>query len=514
MSTPLRKATGLALHGATVALTPARAVTSHLRKHYHEKYHGRYRFAPLVFAFDLAVFGIAATLVAINIYLFINVPPPTPTLGLVFSTAPIKSAAPQALEAVVEARGKNSDGPVSLRWSLPAGTEILQAEPPLDSTGQAQLGEVADGERKISRITVRFYAPPGQLRFGFALQNGRQILSGFENRTLTDSALLLEPLFEDGKGSGLALADGRIPFRLSNRSNLRLESITLAGLEPGSIDALEPDKDVIVFGMTGHVSALMRAYPIVELDVNRAEASSGCSVRLLPSTGNQAKLEADMEAPGSVQVYHPGLAHPHVKTFDVPAGRTPITIPLDRPADDAAWYAVASGIRGCTGAVAESQITTPFDVSAAIRYYATSGDQIGIGPLPPQVGEETRYWFQVAIGATSKDLSDIVVRVRLPEGVRLTGRDALPSGGGISETDSEVIWTLPYLATNSDGATARFEIALVPTESMIGRTPLLIESLSAEATEVVSGIKLQESIGGLDTSLPEDDRAAGKGIVE
>ncbi|MCC6597154.1 MAG: hypothetical protein IT477_11660, partial [Rhodanobacteraceae bacterium] len=133
MSTLIRKTTGLAQHGATVALTPARAVTSHLRKRYREKYHGRYKFAPLVFAFDLAVFGIAATLVAINIYLFVNVPPPTPTLGLVFSTAPIKSAAPQALEAVVEARGKDSDGPVSLRWNLPTGTEILQAEPPLDS---------------------------------------------------------------------------------------------------------------------------------------------------------------------------------------------------------------------------------------------------------------------------------------------------------------------------------------------------------------------------------------------
>lgn len=508
MSTPLRKTTGLALHGATVALTPARAVTSHLRKRYHEKYHGKYRFAPLVFAFDLAVFGIAATLVAINIVIYLAVPAPAPSLGLVFSTAPIKTAAPQALVAEVEARGSDSKGQVSLRWNLPAGTEVLDAEPPLNSLGEASLGALKAGEKVSSRLIVRFFAPQGALRFGFQLIDGTSVLTGYENRNVIGSALSLEPLFESS-----SLADGRIPVRLSNRSNARLESITLTGFDVTSIDALDPDADRILLAEPGQVSALMRAYPLVErlLTVSPVDVSS--TITLRPSTGNTARLDVSMPTAGKVEVYHPGLAHPHTKAFDVPAGNTALTIPLDRRADDAAWYAVAVTQRG-RGPIAESRVTTPFNVSTAIRYYATTGDQIGIGPLPPRVGEETRYWFQAMIGPTTRDLADISLRIRLPDSVRLTGRDALPSGGGISEAEGDVIWSLPYLAANSEGATVRFEIAFTPTESMRGTTPALIQSISGKAIEVVSGIKLESLSGGLDTSLPEDARANGKGIVQ
>jgi hypothetical protein len=503
------KTAGLAMHGATVALTPARAVTSHLRKRYHERYHGRYKYAPLIFAFDLAVFGIAATLVAINIYLFLAVPAQKPSLGLLFQTAPIVTAAPQALVATVEARGADSKGRVSLKWNLPAGTEILSAEPALNSSNETELGSLKAGERASSRLIVRFFAPRGTLRLGFNVIDSDRMLTGYENRQVESSALILEPLFPNA-----ALKDGRIPLRITNQSNQTLEGITLAGTDQVGIDKLEPDQDAIVFAGAGHVSALMRAYPLVERDLSpRSSVDESAIVKLQPSTGNTARLDVEVAVAGRVNVYHPGIAHPHTRTFEVPAGKTTLTVPLDRPADDAAWYAVASTARG-NGVIAESKITTPFDVSAAVRYYASTGDQIGVGPLPPQVGQETRYWLQVAIGQTRSDLSDVRVRIRLPDGVKHTGRDALPSGGGLSESGDEIIWRLPYLAASPEGAQVRLELALTPEASMIGKTALLVESIQATATEVVSGITLDMSVDGLDTSLPEDNRAKGKAIVE
>ncbi|MCE9586378.1 hypothetical protein K8R04_03610 [Candidatus Uhrbacteria bacterium] len=509
MTTPSRHTSGLALHGATVALTPARAVTSHLRKRYREKYHGRYRFPSLVFAFDLAVLGIAATLVAVNIYLFVNVPPPAPSLGLVFSSAPIKSAAPQALVAEVIARGSDSKGQISLRWNLPAGTEVLDAEPPINSLGEASLGALKAGEKASSRLVVRFFAPPGALRLGFQLTDGQQVMTGYENRRIEGSALTLEPLFD----GGAALSDGRIPVRLSNQSTKRLDNITLTGFDRTTINELQPDQDEILFAKPGHVSALMRAFPIAERDLVSAPVDASARVSLRPSTGSTARLDAVVSSSGIVEVFHPGLAHPHTKSFNVPAGSTTINIPLDRPADETAWYAVASTVKGY-GQVMESRVTTPFNVSAAIRYYASTGDQIGIGPLPPSVGEETRYWFQVAIGPTTKDLSDVVVRAHLAPSVSHTGRHSLVSGGGFSESEGDVIWKLAYLPASSEGATARFELALTPTSDMRGTSPLLIDSISAQAIEVVSGLQLKETVDGLDTALPEDDRAKGKGIVQ
>jgi hypothetical protein len=49
---------------------------------------------------------------------------------------------------------------------------------------------------------------------------------------------------------------------------------------------------------------------------------------------------------------------------------------------------------------------------------------------------------------------------------------------------------------------------------MRGTIPVLIQSISGEAVEVVSGIKLESLSGGLDASLPEDVRANGRGIVQ
>jgi len=498
----------IALHGATVALTPARAVTSHLRKRYREKYHGQYKYAPLVFAFDLAVFGVAAVLVALNIVVYVSLPPEAPSVGLVFSAAPIKSAAPQALIAEVEARGKASNDQIILQWNLPAGTEILSADPPLNKRSEATLGKLEVGDKAASRLVVRFYAPQGSLRFGFKVQDGQNVLSGYENRQVEGSALLVKPLFE-----GAALSDGRIPMRIANASDRELAGITLVGFESVAIDSLAPDQDRIEFTRSGRVSVLMQAYPLVEQEVSPTAVDAQAKVSLLPSTGNTAKLDVETPSAGSVYVYHPGLAHPHVKTFDVPSGRTTLSIPLERPADNSVWYAAAKTARGWS-TVAESRVTTPFQVDAAIRYYASTGDQIGIGPLPPRVGEETRYWVQTSISPTTKDISDLAVRIRLPKGVRHTGRHALPSGGGLSESDGEIVWSLGYLAASSEGAAIRFEIALTPDASMLGDSPLLIESIQAEALEIASGIKLESVAGAMDTSLPEDERAKGRGIVE
>jgi hypothetical protein len=120
------------------------------------------------------------------------------------------------LIAEVDARGSDSKGLVTLRWSLPAGTEIIEADPPLNALGEASLGSIKSGENAISRLVVRFFAPPGALRFGFQVNDGQRILTGYENRTIESSALLLEPLF-----NGATLIDGRIPTRISNRSNRR-----------------------------------------------------------------------------------------------------------------------------------------------------------------------------------------------------------------------------------------------------------------------------------------------------
>ncbi len=505
-----QKNSGIVLHGATVALTPARAVTSHLRKRYREKYLGRRRFPRLAFAFDLSILGVVIALISWGIYFVTSVPVPPPSLGVIFSTGPIITAAPQALEAKVQARSGDSSGPVRLTWHLPPNTEILSADPPLDNSGTVYLGRIAAGKETVSRLVVRLYSGPGSLRFAFQVSDGNQTFDGGESRPVNGSGLLLEPLFD----SVVALADGRIPMRLSNRTDRRLETISLTGLDRSLVEQLEPDQDIVLFTTAARVSASMRAIPLVDREVVPVSLASGPSVHLDPSSGNDAHLSVDTSSPGKVFVYHPGLVHPHVKSFDVPAGHTALTVKLDRPADEQAWYAVAQNEIGY-GQVAASVVTTPFDISASARYYASSGDQIGIGPLPPQVGQTTKYWVQIKLAPTRADLNAIKVSVKLGPHVVPTGRDALLSGGQWTQAaDASNIWTLDYLAASGEGAEADLEVALTPTNDDRSKPAILVDSVQATATEIKSGLKLQSQFGSIDTTLPGDTEAAGKSIIE
>ncbi|HVO32671.1 MAG TPA: hypothetical protein VMU17_02070, partial [Elusimicrobiota bacterium] len=132
-----KRGTGIAIHATTAAFTTARAATSHLRRRYREKYLGRYRYAWLVFGFDMSLLGLAAFLAILNIYLFSVLPAPIGDMRLVFKAPPIYTAQPIALDAQVSSAASTTRRGVSLQWLLPPGTEILEAEPPLDATNHA-----------------------------------------------------------------------------------------------------------------------------------------------------------------------------------------------------------------------------------------------------------------------------------------------------------------------------------------------------------------------------------------
>jgi hypothetical protein len=98
----------------------------------------------------------------------------------------------------------------------------------------------------------------------------------------------------------------------------------------------------------------------------------------------------------------------------------------------------------------------------SVRYYAATGDQLGIGPLPPRVGETTRYWVRLSSEAFRAHLV-------LGKNVRFTGRKA---------------------------ANNIFEIELTPDASQKGSVPVLIESAA-----------------GIDTNIPNDQIGKGNGKV-
>lgn len=498
-------------HSATVAFTPARAVTSHIRHRYRKHYAPRFRFPRVVFALDLTILLCAIFLIALQVALFVSLPPRSAPLGLTFTSGQVRSASPVTLVATVSSRDGRARENLTLEWQLPENTEILGSEPVIATDNTVYLGRLEPGQTVESRLIVRLYAPIGDANIGFRVHDIDGYLTGDAMRRIESSAIKLEPLFPGAP----VLRDGKIPFRVQNSSDQTIEGVTILNAEPSSITALLPNEDKIVYAQPGsRVSVLVRAVPLVESQAVAALSGGASEVSLIGSSGGVARLSVNAKEPGVVHVYHPGIAHPHTKTFTVPSGVTPITIALDRTSlSGETWFAAFKSADTWTP-VETSQISTPFEVSASARYFASTGDQIGIGPIPPRVGEETKYWVQLKLSPTQSDLSDVSVNVILGPDVKATGREALPSGGSISQSDEGISWSIPYLPSSENGVEIRFEVAVTPSAGDRGKPMTLISGVSAEGLEVKSGTVLNSTAGYVDTFLFGDEKAAGRGIVE
>lgn len=514
--------TGLAKHASTAAFTTARTVTSHVRRHYHAKYHGKYRYAPLVFAFDLTVLGLATILVGLNIYLFTALPAPLDAFRLDLITPELRTVAPVALEARVMPIGPGPHEDVRLYWRLPPGTEVLESFPPLGSDGSVHFGPMTSEQSSSSRLVVRLLTAQPVATFSFRIQDRESTVSGVASRRISGSGLVYEPLIPLGS----VKQDAPVLYRLANETNLPIDNVRV--LRDGAelvIGTLEPFEERII-PTTPNPRAMVRAEASVAgvSVVNRVESyallasdPSGVRLALSPSEGKELSFHASADRPASVAVWHPGLADAqHVRVVDVAAGESDIRLPVEIVADATTWYAIPFQRRtdgNALGAAESAPISTPFTVHAAGRYYAASGDQIGVGPLPPRVGETTKLWIGLRLGPTTADLSNVRVRVQLAPGVSVTGRDALPDGGSFSQSDTELIWNLGFLPADSDGASASFEIQITPTEAQKGSVPVLITAVNAEGVDARANIIRTATDGTVDFHLPEDELGKNLGTV-
>jgi len=524
------RGTGLAIHAATAAFTPARAATSHLRKRYRTHYAGRYRYARVVFGFDLSLLGLAVFLAALNIYLFTALPSPIGDLRLVFRAPAIHTAEPLALEGVVSSASSSTRENVRVKWTLQPGTEILEAEPPLNASGEAFLGNLKPGEQGDSKLVVRLFTPGDTARFDFTVSDSRGAVTGHETRQIQGSGLSFEPVLQ---GASLA-SNAPIAYRLKNTTSLVMPTVSVSALGAtmdgsGRLDIgdLPAFGERIVFVLPDpqapmRLGVSSKSVPLIDENGGPAILTSdptGATLTLKPSGGHEARFTADASRAVSVLVYHPGLPAKDNQTriYDLPIGHTDISMPVDTVTNTGGeWFAipfVRLSDGNALGAPVRAPLTTAFELGLAARYYASTGDQLGVGPLPPQVGQSTKYWIQLSLKPTTSDVSDVRVLLSLGKNVRVTGRDALPDGGSFSESDGSLVWTAPFLAANSQGITASFEIELIPDASQKNSVPVLINSASATATDQRTNSLLESSSSGVDANLPQDEIGKNNGTV-
>jgi hypothetical protein len=151
---------------------------------------------------------------------------------------------------------------------------------------------------------------------------------------------------------------------------------------------------------------------------------------------------------------------------------------------------------------------------AAALYYANGGDQLGLGPLPPRVGETTKYWVFFKVRSEGGALKTAEAQGMLPPGVQWTGRVSALSGAAPSfdAAARRVRWQAELVEPGRP-AIAGFEVAFTPTADLADAAAALLLEPRLRAVDLRTGIGLDDRADDVTTDLVADGRAAGLGKV-
>lgn len=167
-----------------------------------------------------------------------------------------------------------------------------------------------------------------------------------------------------------------------------------------------------------------------------------------------------------------------------------------------------------TKTTAPIRIGTTVELSAQSIYYTREGDQLGRGPLPPQVNTETKYWVLLTLENSSSHIDDIDMRATLPPHVTWTGRTSVSLGNDLVYTPATRLVTWRW-NTIAPGQTLGMymELAVTPPTSMVGEIPMLLTDISVRATDRYINTPISRSIANVRANLIGDPRGQALGVT-
>lgn len=166
------------------------------------------------------------------------------------------------------------------------------------------------------------------------------------------------------------------------------------------------------------------------------------------------------------------------------------------------------------------KISSTLKLQAEARYFTAEGDQLGRGPLPPRVGQTTKYWINWFITTTPNAIKNVALLGHLPVEVSWTGKTNVTEGEPVKydPVSRTVSWSSSLVPTTPGGRCPcqgiGFEVAITPTTADIGKEITLLDNLTIQGTDEFTGEELSETAPPLTTNLITDNLAKGKGIVQ
>jgi hypothetical protein len=157
-----------------------------------------------------------------------------------------------------------------------------------------------------------------------------------------------------------------------------------------------------------------------------------------------------------------------------------------------------------------TQVDSDLNLKTTAMFYTASGDQIGVGSVPPIVGEYTSYWVIIKVNNTNNKIKDLKVTAKVPAGIDFTNIYNVTDGDQINfnEASRELQWNLSevtaFAGIFNASPEARIQLAITPTKDQIGKSPLLLTDIRATATDEVTNAFLSASGANVSIAIFDD----------
>ncbi len=163
-----------------------------------------------------------------------------------------------------------------------------------------------------------------------------------------------------------------------------------------------------------------------------------------------------------------------------------------------------------TGDTLSLPLATELSLSSQVRYYTPEGDQLGRGPIPPKVGEATKYWVFARMFNTINSVNNIHFEANLAPNTTFTGKQSVTIGPSLRQVGNKVIWDYAELPAFSETGLF-FEVSALPGSSDVGKSLSLIQSIVVTATDPSVNKALSAKQGLLDNKLRSNDEGSKLG---
>lgn len=169
------------------------------------------------------------------------------------------------------------------------------------------------------------------------------------------------------------------------------------------------------------------------------------------------------------------------------------------------------------GAANEAAVITTVGIEGAALYRTKDGEQLGVGPIPPNVGDTTELWVVLKVSNTTGAVRDGRLEAILPPGVQWTGRYSVTAGEPIAYLSEQrrIIWDIGAVPAFSEGedAGASIEVRFTPIPEDAGTAPALLRDITLVAHDAATGARVHATAPDVTTAVRFGSAAETAGIV-